>query len=109
MIHLFLFIPLLIGYLFTRFLVPIIANSVWYRRLGDRTLNYISLLGCGLLYFGIWGQLYASFSQSLFLTVYCPGCALLAFSLIRAHDKGAMGGIVLNTAFTILTFLPFIF
>ncbi len=98
-----------IGFAFTKFIAPSINQSVWYNKISDKLLNNIGLAGCLVLFIAIWGQIYISFSKILFLGLYTPSCALLAFSLIRGLEKGTAGSLALNIGFIIMTGSGFFF
>jgi len=98
-----------IGFAFTKFFAPKINASTWYNNISDGVLNYVGLAGCFVLFFAIWGQIYLNFSKVLFLGLYTPSCALLAFSLIRGLEKGTAGSLALNIGFIIMTGAGFFF
>lgn len=104
-----LVVSLGIGFYFTKFIAPNINSSEWYSKISDSLLNKIGLFGCLILFIAIWGQIYLSFNKILFLGLYTPSCALLAFSLVRGLDKGTAGSLALNVGFIIMTGVGFFY
>ena len=98
-------VPFGAGVAFTKWIAPWLCARVWFNALSDGVLNRLSLVGCCCLFASIWAQIYLGLAQFWFILIYSPSCALLAFSLVRAHDKGGSGAITVNIAFVLMTLI----